>query len=112
MQGTISVPGSQLPIQTTSPVIRGRRSKLRVFKENEVVFADLEIVNGKAVETNFRIIKQSDIAKCPHCIFVASHYRDDGSCKCDDATERAMMIAEWGYTPESFIGVPLRSTNG
>ena len=34
--------------------------------------------------TNARTIRQSDIARCPHVILVASHYREDGSCRCDD----------------------------
>jgi hypothetical protein len=37
-----------------------------------------------------------------------SHYRDDGSCKCDDAAERATMIREWGYTKKDFAKIPLR----
>lgn len=42
-----------------------------------------------------RILKHADIRKCPHVIFVPEHYRDDGSCKCDDPTETVM--ATWGY---------------
>lgn len=42
-----------------------------------------------------RTIKQSDIAACPHCIFVPEHYRDDGSCRCNDETHKQMH--EWGY---------------
>jgi len=45
--------------------------------------------------SNVRLIKQSDIAACPHCIIVASHYRADGSCKCNDPDEKIMK--EWGY---------------
>ena len=52
--------------------------------------------------TNARLIKQSDISRCPHVIMVPSHYRDDGSCKCDDPEEQAMMIREWGYSEEDF----------
>jgi hypothetical protein len=39
--------------------------------------------------TNVRMIKQSDMQKCPHCIMVPSHYREDGTCK-------------WGYKTEDF----------
>ncbi len=46
--------------------------------------------------TSIRIIKQSDMLKCPHCIMVPEHYRDDGTCKCDDPT--ATVMADWGYT--------------
>jgi len=45
---------------------------------------------------NVRIIDQSTIAKCPHVIFAAEHYRADGTCKCNDPTAKEM--AEWGYT--------------
>lgn len=51
---------------------------------------------------NVRVIKRSDIGACPHIIMVPSHYRDDGSCKCDDPAEQAMMIREWDYTPADF----------
>lgn len=55
-----------------------------------------------------RVIKRSDIAKCPHYILVPDHYREDGSCKCDDVEHRVMMIREWGYTESNFEGIPLR----
>jgi hypothetical protein len=46
-------------------------------------------------ETNVRIIKQSDMQKCPHCIMVPEHYRKDGTCKCND--EKETVMREWGY---------------
>ncbi len=52
--------------------------------------------------TGVKIIKQSDITACPHVIMMPEHYRDDGSCKCDDPEHRAMMIREWEYTEEDF----------
>lgn len=55
-----------------------------------------------------RRIKHSDMLKCPFVIMVASHYRDDGSCKCDDPEERAMMIREWEYKKSDFRKIPLR----
>ena len=48
------------------------------------------------------ILKQSDILKCPFAIIDHSHYRNNGTCKCDDPDEQAMMIEEWGYTREDF----------
>jgi hypothetical protein len=60
--------------------------------------------------TNVRTLRQSDIAACPFVIFVADHYREDGSCRCDDADERVRMIEEWEYTEEDFADIPLRST--
>jgi len=52
--------------------------------------------DGKIVQVDAKNINQSDIQKCPHCIFMAEHYRDDGSCKCDDPSDPFMK--EWGYT--------------
>lgn len=52
--------------------------------------------------TNVRHIKQTTINACPHVIFLPEHYRDDGSCKCDDPQEQAMMIREWGYSRSDF----------
>jgi len=49
-----------------------------------------------------KIIKQSDILRCPQCIMVSSHYREDGTCKCDDKEEQAMMIKKWGYKKSDF----------
>ena len=46
-------------------------------------------------ETDVREIKQSDIARCPHFIFVSEHYRDDGTCRCNDKS--ATVMREWGY---------------
>lgn len=57
---------------------------------------------------NILIMRQSDIAKCPFYILVPEHYREDGTCKCNDAEERAKMIREWGYSPEDFKDIPLR----
>jgi hypothetical protein len=31
-----------------------------------------------------RILKQSDIQRCPHFILLASHYRSDGTCRCNE----------------------------
>lgn len=51
--------------------------------------------HGNVTETEVREVSQSDIAKCPHVIFVPDHYRPDGSCRCNDPTHADM--AEWGY---------------
>ncbi len=53
-------------------------------------------------ETNVREIAQSDMLACPHFIIMAKHYREDGSCKCNDPEEQAMMIREWGYRASDF----------
>lgn len=50
-----------------------------------------------------RTIKRSSFIACPFHIMVPEHYRDDGTCKCNDAAERARMVEEWDYTIEDFI---------
>ena len=50
--------------------------------EHQVKFATLKLENGRAVETNVRMLKQSDIGKCPQFRFDIEHYNEDGSCKC------------------------------
>ena len=32
---------------------------------------------------------------CPHAIWDPDHYREDGSCKCDDKSET--VLRQWGY---------------
>jgi hypothetical protein len=51
--------------------------------------------DGKPVETHIRVIKQSDMLRCPHVILMEAHYREDGSCRCDDVNHRIMH--DWGY---------------
>lgn len=51
------------------------------------------VIDGdKITETFSRLI---DPNRCPHFILTAEHYREDGSCKCNDPNETVM--AEWGY---------------
>jgi hypothetical protein len=57
---------------------------------------------------NIRMIKQSDIKRCRFFILVPEHYREDGSCKCDDADHRKMMIREWGYKEADFKNILVR----
>jgi hypothetical protein len=45
--------------------------------------------------TDQRQIRQADIRACPHVIMMPEHYRDDGSCRCNDPEHTEM--AEWGY---------------
>ena len=69
-----------------------------------------ETVNAETLQTvKVREIQQSAIMRCPFVIIVADHYREDGSCKCDDAGERAMMISEWEYSESDFNGIELRA---
>jgi hypothetical protein len=55
-----------------------------------------------------RLALFSNIKNCPFTIFAATHYRPDGTCKCDDQKERDRMIRHWGYRPEHFKDIPLR----
>jgi hypothetical protein len=48
------------------------------------------------VATKVRLTKQADIKGCPHIIFAGEHYREDGTCRCDDPQHVEMK--EWGYT--------------
>lgn len=41
------------------------------------------------------IIRQADIRRCPHVIFNPTHYRADGTCRCNDPTHTEMKT--WGY---------------
>jgi hypothetical protein len=50
---------------------------------------------SKLKQASLRVIRQADIRKCPHMILVSEHYREDGSCKCNDPNETVM--ASWGY---------------
>ena len=45
--------------------------------------------------THIRTLQQASMAKCPHCIMLPEHYRDDESCRCNDPNHTEM--AEWGY---------------
>lgn len=47
------------------------------------------------------------IRQCKFAILLASHWRADGTCKCDDSEHREMMCKPkskggWGYKPEMF----------
>lgn len=52
-------------------------------------------MDPRGVETQVREISSTDIRRCPHLIFHVDHYREDGSCRCND--ESATVMAEWGY---------------
>jgi hypothetical protein len=60
-----------------------------------VRFSKGTLVGGKLKETEVRVVRYSDIGKCPHLIMSPTHFRDDGSCKCNDPNEKVMQ--EWGY---------------
>jgi hypothetical protein len=64
-------------------------------------------LNPETGYTKIREIGREVIAACPFVIFMPDHYREDGSCKCNDKDHRAMMIAEWEYSEEDFADIPL-----
>lgn len=51
------------------------------------------------------LLKHSNIAKCWFYIMAPEHYREDGSCKCNDPVHQKMMIREWGYKRSDFRGI-------
>ena len=75
------------------------------MSDREIVFQRMTL-DGKV--THVRTLTRGQIDKCRFVILVPEHYRDDGTCKCDDAEHRAHMIAEWDYTLDDFKGIPLR----
>ena len=40
-------------------------------------------------------MKQTDVHNCPHYIMMPNHYRDDGTCKCNELGHQDMLA--WGY---------------
>ena len=51
-------------------------------------------LNRDGTVTNVRIIKQSDIRKCPSFIMVPEHYKADGTCLCFDKGEQDRIVKE------------------
>jgi len=68
--------------------------------------------SGQLVEVSARTLKVERILECPFAIMVPEHYRNDESCKCDDAAEREMMIRDWEYTAEDFVRAGVVPTAG
>lgn len=56
-----------------------------------------------------RVMRQADMLRCEHVIMLPEHYREDGSCKCDSRSHRAMMIREWGYSEADFAAPATRA---
>ena len=53
-------------------------------------------LNSDGSLTEVREIDQNAMLKCRHVIMVAEHYREDGTCRCNDPNHKEM--ASWGYT--------------
>ena len=64
-------------------------------------------LNQNGTLSNVREVDQKTFARCPFHIFDPSHYRNDGSCKCNDPDERKKMIKDWGYKKSDFKNIPL-----
>ncbi len=75
------------------------------MEDHKITFGKIE--DGKL--TNVRLIKQSDIGKCPFLIMVPEHYREDGTCKCNDPEHREMMKKRWGYKDRDFKRAGIRA---
>lgn len=61
-----------------------------------VQFSKLELqADGTVKQTLTRSLPQSAISACPHVIFDPTHYRADGSCRCNDKDHKEMNT--WGY---------------
>ena len=52
-------------------------------------------LDGALKHASIRLLKQSDLLRCPHVILMPEHYRLSGQCRCDDRTHVEMR--EWGY---------------
>ena len=76
------------------------------MNEHKVTFGTL---HEDGTLTNIRLINLSDIDKCPFLIMLPEHFREDGSCKCNDEAHQKMMIKEWGYKKSDFIKAGLIS---
>ena len=73
-------------------------------KDNVVHYGTLH-PDGSFTDT--REIRQSDMMNCPYLIMDPAHYRETGSCKCNDAAERARLIRFYGYEERDFSDIPL-----
>jgi hypothetical protein len=42
-----------------------------------------------------RVLSNDSVRRCPWFIFDPDHYRDNGTCRCDDPDHEVM--SDWGY---------------
>lgn len=83
----------------------GRGDIDAALDRGSITFGTLQ-PDGQLVDV--RHIPRRTVRACRFNILVPGHYRDDGSCRCDDPAHRATMIKEWGYSQDDFSGIPLR----
>jgi hypothetical protein len=61
-----------------------------------------EVVTGTLTREGVVGVRSINPRRCPFCIFDGSHYRDDGSCKCNDPEEQKRLIRTAGYHKRDF----------
>lgn len=66
--------------------------------------------NGQLVKT--RTMRMSDIKNCPRFILLVSHYREDGSCRCNEVTCEADDCAFLKYHDEIYCEYHLKELFG
>lgn len=75
------------------------------MKEHKIQFGTL---HSDGTRTDVRYLKQSDVGRRSFFILSPEHYREDGTCKCNDPEHRKMMIKKWGYSEKSFKNIPIK----
>lgn len=79
----------------TKVIMKGKQEYIVQGTVARIVAAINQEDKTMTQKRTIELVRQADLLACPHCILVASHYRENGTCKCDDAGESIM--AEWGY---------------
>jgi len=102
-RGDITAGLHRAPFDGTKNLVR----KMHGLPPGEEPTTQFGTLHPDGTLTNVRRIKQSDLRKCPFSILVMEHYRADGTCKCNDAEHRKLMVREWGYKAKNFAGIPL-----
>jgi hypothetical protein len=64
-----------------------------VSKDRDIEFGTL---NPDGTVAKSRVLSSSQILTCPHILLVPDHYREDGTCKCNEESDPHMR--EWGYS--------------
>jgi hypothetical protein len=60
--------------------------------EHRIRFGTL---NEDGTVSEERLIRQADVRACAHFILLPEHYRENGTCRCDDPEAGEMLLA--GY---------------
>ena len=63
-------------------------------------------LNQDGTVTNVRVIKHSDITKCPRFILVPEHYKADGTCLCfDKLHQEKIRIERWHRREKTWAAI-------